>query len=298
MLIAMIDLNIRQLRHFVLVAELGSFRAAAEKAFRSQPALSLSIRELEETLGEPLFEHGTRAKLTTFGQQCLPIAREMVQRHDELGKQMQASARAEAGEVTIALLPSFATRWLPELVRRFASDHPDVQIRLFDDNTRNIQEAVLSGAADFGVVSVIGIDRRLDVEPIAEDLFGVVCGLRHPLLRQRRSLKWRQLAREAIIGNLTHQLLDGTIAGEIVQSPRLFVANMTSLLSIVASGVGVSPLPALALPEKAPGLAFIPLTEPTVRRRIGIVRRHGRMLTPAARAAQELIRVITARHRP
>ena len=289
------EVTIRQLRHFVLVAELGSFRAAAEKAFRSQPALSLSIRELEGSLGEPLFEHGTRAKLTTFGQQCLPIAREMVQRHDDLGRFLWATARAEAGEVTIALLPSFATRWLPELVRRFTRAHPQVQLRFLDDNTVNIQAAVLSGTADLGIVSMSGSDRRLEYESITEDVFGLICSAHHPLARQRGSLRWRQLTGEAIIGNHTHELLAGTSAHAIVDNPRLFVANMTSLLSIVASGSGVSPLPALALPERSPGLAFIPLIGPTVRRRVGIVRRRGRLLSPAARAAEGIIRVLTER---
>ena len=76
------DLSITHYRHFLLVAELRSFRAAAARAFRSQPALSLSIREMEQRLGQPLFERGNRNTLTRFGQDCLPLARELVEHHD------------------------------------------------------------------------------------------------------------------------------------------------------------------------------------------------------------------------
>src|SRR3546814_6003366 len=78
------DLSLQHYRHFLLVAELRSFRAAAARASRSQPALSLSIKEMEHRLGQPMFERGSRVVLTRFGQECLPMARELVEHHDRV----------------------------------------------------------------------------------------------------------------------------------------------------------------------------------------------------------------------
>ena len=76
------DLPIAQVRHFLLVAEHGGFHAAAEKAFRTQPAISKSVQALEERLGGALLEPSRRSVLTPLGRQCLPYLRELVLHHD------------------------------------------------------------------------------------------------------------------------------------------------------------------------------------------------------------------------
>ncbi|MDX1319946.1 MAG: LysR family transcriptional regulator, partial [Oceanospirillum sp.] len=113
------ELKIAQLRHFVWVAELKGFHAAAEKAHRTQPAISLSIRDLETKLGESLFEKRNaktaKTELTPFGQYFLPKAKELITHHDRVAEDMTLLAEHRTGHLRIASIPSIATRILPEL---------------------------------------------------------------------------------------------------------------------------------------------------------------------------------------
>ena len=111
------ELKITQLRHFVWVAELKGFHAAAEKAHRTQPAISLSIKDLENKLGEPLFEKrnakATNAELTPFGQHFMPQAKELIAHHDRIAKDMTLMAEHKTGHLRLASVPSIASRMLP-----------------------------------------------------------------------------------------------------------------------------------------------------------------------------------------
>jgi len=283
------DPGIARLRAFLLVAESGSYRAAAVRAFRSQPAISLAIRELESRLGAPLFEPGARTRLTPFGERCLPLARELIRQHDRLSEAMTRLGRPEEGTLALAVLPSVASQWLPELVKRYTERHPGVNVRVLDDNTRNIQARVASGEADFGICSLGELGPDLDAMPLIRDDFGLVCRRDHPLAAHAGALAWRVLAGFPVLGNLTHVLLGGTGAARYVAEPRVFVSNMTSLISLLERGLGVSPLPALAFPRARSDLVWRRLVQPVVERSIGIVRLRGRSLTPAAVAMEAMV---------
>lgn len=278
--------TIRQLRHFLLIADCGSFRAAADKAFRSQSALSLSIRELEAATGGKLFRPGRQANLSDLGRRCVPIAREIVERYEQ--QVVRLRGLNAAGSVTMAVLPSFATRWLPRFLRLFAERHPDVGLKVVDDNSRNVEELVLTGQADLGVVSLAGPDSRLMTTVLVEDRFGMVCNRAHPLAR-RTWLPWSALANEKILGNLTHWLLAGTDAATYVQGPQLYIANTTSLLALIAEGQWVSPLPVLAVPVGTRSLVAVPLRQPVVSRRIGLIRLTGKSKEPLLDAVEKLV---------
>jgi len=281
-------ITLAQVRAFLLVADHGSYRVAAEHAFRSQPAVSLAIRELEARLGAALFEPHARVQLTPFGASCMPLARELVAQHDRLTESMVRLARPEHGSVAVAVLPSVASQWLPDLLKTFSDRHPQVHVRVLDDNSRNIQTQVITGQADFGICSLSDASADLASTPLVRDDFGLVCRRDHPLGRDGGVLPWRALRGADVLGNLTHALLEGTRAARYVAQPRTFVSNMTSLVAMLERGLGVSPLPALAFPRASPDLAFVPLVEPRVERTIGVVRPAGRSL-PAAAAAMESV---------
>jgi DNA-binding transcriptional LysR family regulator len=278
--------TIRQLRHFLLIADTGSYRAAAERAFRSQSALSLSIRELERSLGGKLFESGRPARLSEFGRRCVPVARDVVERFDQQTRRLRGGA--EGAVVTMAVLPSFANRWLPAFLNEFDRQHPDMQLKVLDDNSRNIEQMVLGGWADLGIVSLPVVDRRLDIKPLMKDVFGLVCSRGHPLAGFEE-LRWSEMEGLQVLGNQTHELLRGTRVERYIASPRLLVANMTSLLSVIAGGLWVSPLPVLAVPPKASEVAAVPLVRPRISREIGLIRMRAKRDVPAISAVEALI---------
>lgn len=283
------DIKLQQLRYFVLVAEHKSYHAAAERAARTQPAISLAIRELEHRLGEPLFERGNKSELTPFGRDCYPQARALLEHYGRVVDQFAKAADKRAGQVAFACVPSFASRMLPPIMDVFARRYPDIEISVEDDTAYNVQQRVLQRRVDFGVSSLWNEDPNLQFEPLLTDEMGLVCRRDHPLAQLGRGLEWGDLEGHTLITNGTVRLLDGTHAQHVMSRARLSVSNMISLLAMLRAGIGVTTLPSLALDRADPDLCFLPLSRPSVERQLGLVvpRRHS--LAPAARALRDCI---------
>ncbi len=282
------DLPVAQVRHFLLVAEHGGFQAAADKAFRTQPAISKSIQALEERLGGALLEPGRRSVLTPLGRQCLPFLRELVLHHDRTAAAVSAFVRKDRGTLTVAAIAALAGNWLPELVSGYLRDHPGVAVRLLDDNSRNVERMVRDGEVDFGVGSLVSEAPEIVFEPLADDAFGLVCSRRHPLAR-RRQLRWDELQGLPLLGTTAHhQLAAWPEEARWLQAPVLQVSTMLTMLALLEANVGVTVLARLGVPAMlADRLAFVPLVAPRRERRLGILRLAGQSLSPAAQAMRE-----------
>lgn len=282
------DVSIIHYRHFLMVADLRSFRLAAARAFRSQPALSLSIREMEQRLGEPLFEPGDRVRLTPYGEKCLPLVREFVAHHERVTAAIGGLARSDTGTLTLGMVGTAASHWLPDLVAHYSAEHPGVSMRLFDDNSETIERMVLTGQVELAVCSPVNPDKRLRFEPLIHDDFGLVCHRDHALAN-RGSVTWREISTLPLIGTVAHRQLAHVPQAAFLMSRPLFVSNMMSLLAMLKRGVGVTVLARLGLPPDAPELRFVPLTRPKVQRTLGMMRLAQRSLSPAAARMREML---------
>ena len=286
------DLKIVQLRHFVWVTELQGFHAAAERAHRTQPAISLSIRDLESKLGQQLFEkrnaRAARPELTPFGVQFLGYAKELIAHHDRVVKDMSLIAQYKSGHLRIASVPSIASRLLPDILTRFIGDATDLHVSLFDDSSEVVLTMVENQQVDFGIASVWEVESDIQFIPIWEDSIGVVCRRDHPLAAEPQ-LSWTQLRGERLIANGTSRLLEGSEADELVADSQFYMSNMISLLAMLEAGMGITTLPRIAFPPEHSRLCFIPLSTPLIHRDIGIVRQANRSLPVAAQALFEFI---------
>jgi DNA-binding transcriptional LysR family regulator len=283
------DVKLQQLRYFVLVAELKSYHAAAERAARTQPAISLAIRELEHRLGESLFERGNKTDLTPYGEHCYPQAKALLEHYGRVVGQMAMAAEKRIGHVSFACVPSFASQMLPNILEVFAQRHPDVHISVEDDAAHHVQQRVIEGHVDFGVASLWSVDSNLHFEPLLKDQMGLVCRLDHPLAQAEGALTWTDLAGYTLITNGTVRLLDGTHAHEIMSQAQFSVSNIISLLATLRAGMGVTTLPRLALDPSDDELCFVPLSNPTVQRELGILTPRRYSLSPAAKALRACI---------
>jgi DNA-binding transcriptional LysR family regulator len=288
------DLSIAHYRHFLLVAELHSFRAAAARAYRSQPALSLSIQEMEQRLGQPLFERTSRVTLTPFGQACLPLARDLVEHHDRVNGAMAGMASRESGLLTLASVATAAIHWIPALIAEYRHAHPGVALRLYDDNSEGVERMVLSGQVELGVCSPVLRDKRLAFEPLWRDAFGLICQREHALAR-RTSVTWKEISTLPLIGTVAHQQLAGYPQAAFMLNRPFFVSNMMSLLAMLERGVGVTVLARLVMPPEMRELVFVPLVRPRIERHLGITRLAGRTLSPAGAGMEALLRASAAR---
>jgi|TARA_R110001632_G_scaffold153168_2_gene270951 LysR family carnitine catabolism transcriptional activator len=288
------ELKIAQLRHFVWVTELKGFHAAAEKAHRTQPAISLSIRDLESKLGEALFEKRNaktaKAELTPFGHYFLPKAKELISHHDRIAEDMALLSENKAGHLRLASVPSIASRVLPSLLQEFVSAAPDLHISFYDDNSAAVLKMIETQRVDFGIAHLFHEEEHPDKKfiPIWQDQIGVVCPNDHPLAQQE-SLHWTSLKRHRLINNGTSRLLEDSEASPLLALSQFYVSNMISLIAMLEAGFGVTTLPWYAFPQENTKLCFIPLADPHVVRRIGIVLLKNKSLTPPARALLDFI---------
>ncbi|MVV51732.1 LysR family transcriptional regulator [Pseudomonas sp. PB120] len=289
------ELKIAQLRYFLLVAELKSFHAAARQAYRTQPAMSLAVRELEQKLGQGLIEKGGgRVELTPFGEHCLPLFRGLIEHHDRIAREVTLLVQHEIGQVSIATVPSVASRLLPGPLARFVAEHPNVQISIQDGTADSVQQLLAQGQVDFAISSMWLADEQVEFSPIINDQVGVVCRADHPLVLAKGALHWSQLQGLPMIRNGTSRLLEGTDAECLLEHSRLSISNMISLIAMLEEGVGISTLPYLAFPQENEKLAFLPLAEPKVERQIGMLTRKGRSLSPAAGALMRFLQANTS----
>ncbi|MEH6576419.1 MAG: LysR family transcriptional regulator [Amphritea sp.] len=288
------ELKIAQLRHFVWVAELKGFHAAAEKAHRTQPAISLSIRDLENKLGEGLFEKRNaktaKTELTPFGKYFLPKAKELIAHHDRVSEDMTLLAEHKTGHLRLASVPSIASRVLPDLLQQFVADTPDLHISFFDDNSDAVLKMVENQQVDFGIAHLFHEQEHSDKTfiPIWEDQIGVVCPNEHPLASSS-GLHWKELRQHRLISNGTSRLLEDSEASPLLGHSQFYVSNMISLIAMLEAGFGITTLPRYAFPKESTTLKFIPLKTPTVTRRIGIVKMSNKSLTPPAQALVDFI---------
>lgn len=291
------EMKITQLRHFVWVAELKGFHAAADKAHRTQPAISLSIRDLETKLGQPLFEKrhtksskATKTDLTPFGHYFLPKARELIAHHDRIAEDMVLLSEHKAGHLRLASVPSVASRLLPEMLLRFVADAPDLHISFYDDNSDAVLKMVENQQVDFGIAGQFYANEHTDKQfiPIWHDRVGVVCRNDHPLAAQK-AVHWQELRQHRLIGNGTSRLLEETVAAPLLERSQFYISNMISLVAMLEAGFGVTTLPWYAFPQESGRLTFVPLTTPEVERCIGIVTLNNKSLIPPAQALVNFI---------
>src|SRR5699024_1383253 len=153
-------LDLRQLRHLVAVADVGSFTAAAEELGLSQPGLSSSIRRLEADVGTVLLQRGTRrVHPTPAGAHLVQAARGLLAAASGARAHVRAMAGLEAGELTIGSVQTFTSVDLADLLARFHARHPGVRITLREDTTTGLLQAVADGEVDLAFVA-------LDEEPL------------------------------------------------------------------------------------------------------------------------------------
>jgi len=287
------DLTLAQLRHFVLVAESRSYRVAAGRAYRTQPAISLSVKELERKLGEPLLERAGKVALTPLGRYCLPRFKSLLEHYDRVSDEVTRLVQKKVGRVSIAAVPSVASRLLPVVVQRILKRYPEIQISIQDDTAEKVQALVQAGRVDFGIANLWHRDADLHFEPLWRDPVGLVCRDDHPLVNHGQGLPWKSLVGYTLIRNGTTRLLSGTAAEPYVQGSPLYVSNMVSLIAMLEAGVAATTLPFLAVPENNARLRFLALVDPGVEREVGLLQTRDSTLSPAAKALKELVMTTT-----
>ena len=288
-------INLTDLQAFVGVAELGSFRAAAESVHLSQPALSRRVEKLEEALGVRLFDRTTRrVSMTAVGRDFSRKARALLDELEGALLAIRDVAATQSGEVTVACVPSAVYYYLPDFIRRYHEKNPRIRVRIIDEAANTVLASVIRGEADFGVNFIGTQEPELDFQPLMQERFVAACRRDHPLARKKR-VSWTELGAYdymTVSKSSGNRLLLDLALAEVAGRPKWFyeVRHVETLLGLVEAGLGVAAVPQLALPGSPDSvLVGVPLVEPVVTRTLGLISRRGRSLPPAAQAFYDLL---------
>ena len=296
-----INCEILDLRAFLAVLELESFHRAAEALHISQPALSRRIQKLEAAIGAPLLERTTRhVAATARGAELVPLVRRMLEEFDGSLFAVRDPGVNRGGLVTIACLPTAAFYFLPTVIRQFNNEYPNIRFRILDLPATDGLQAVARGEVEFGINIMGTADPDLIFDKLVEDPFVLAARNDHPLAA-RTEVDWSELEPHRLItvhrssGNRT--LLDAALARSNIKLRWFYeVTHLSTSLGLVEAGLGISVLPKTATPlGDHPFLVTRPIRNPEVSRTIGIVRRRGAILSPAAERFLQML-IGTWRH--
>ncbi len=287
-------MELHRLRYFVAVAETGSFTRAAAREGVTQPSLSQQILELEKDLDTRLFDRlGRTVVLTAAGSQLLPHAQGVLAAVADAERSVRATA--SGGDLRAGAIPTVAPYLLPNVARRFLKEHSTVRLKLLEDRTERLLEAIHAGELDVGVMALPIRDDRLHVEKLfVEDLvLAVPAG---------HKLAGKPTARLGDLANEPFLLLDDLHCfGDQVLSlcrrggkfePRVACQGeqLGTLLGLVAGGMGVTVVPKMAADaDRSKRLAFLSFAAPAPSRTLCAVWHKQRFRPPAARGFVALL---------
>jgi len=290
------NITIKQIRAFVAVAEVKSFAAASELVHLSQPALSITIKNLEQSIGGQLFARSTRTlSLTPEGLTFLPTAKRLLLDFDDALKDLHALFTLQRGNLALAAMPSFASSHLPQHMIKFRQLYQTINIKIHDVIAEDCAAMVRADQVEFAISFDPGAGDELCFEPLFTDQLVVALRPDHPLMTEQQ-LTWQQLADYPFIAlqspSSIRLLIDSTLAQQNLFLNVVFEANQFATVGqMVATGLGISAIPSLYTKQmQAVGLECRPIGSPAISRRVGIITRKRSPLSQAAAAFVTLVR--------
>ena len=298
------NFSLRQLAAFTVVARTGSFTRAAAETHVTQPALTVQIRNLEAALGLRLLDRNTRrVQLTAVGRELLPVFERVMADIAAVAGGARELAAGDRGIVHVAALPSVCTSLVPAALAELSRTHPGITVLLRDTVAQHVLRLLRSEEADIGVGTFGPGEKGLEIEPLLRDRMVAVMPARHRLAR-RAALRLAELAREPLVSMDTQSsvraLVDRALTDAgVAAPPRYEVTYMSSAAALARAGLGIAILPSTAFElDNTRGLAVVPLADRGLVREIGIARKAGRSMSPAAAVFLAALRLAAAKLSP
>jgi DNA-binding transcriptional LysR family regulator len=294
------NLELRQLRYFVTVADELHFGRAAARLYMTQPPLSQTIQALEEQLGAPLFVRSRRAvALTAAGQALLPEARRMLDQAAELPELVRRAAAGEAGRLALAFVSSADYSVLPPFLRRYRTHYPQVQIAL-QEATSDLQvEDLMHGRIDAGLLIPPLPDkarRDLDYLKVLSEPLIVAAPAGLELLRGGGAVRLADLPRLPLIifpRPIAPALHDAILAcfraAGITPEIGQQAIQMQTIVSLVSAGMGLALVPQSVSNLMRPGVEYRGLVDPTPQVETGLAWRRDNV-SPVLQGFLDLLR--------
>ncbi len=284
-------MEFNQLRYVCAIADTGSFSRAAEHCHVAQPSLSQQVSKLEEELGTRLFDRlGRSVRLTDAGRAFLPHARTALHQTELARSEVDGRRRDARGTIAVGVIPTIAPYYLPGRIAAFARRFPEAVLRVVEETTPVLVEDLRSVAIDVAILSLPLKHREFEIVPLLTERMYAALPPDHPRARAK-SISLKDLRDERFLLLRDGHCFRG-IALAACQRARLDPrvafesGQFSSLLGMVAAGVGVSLVPEMAI-DRGFGCCYVPVSDPQAARTIAAARLKGRSFSRAQHAFME-----------
>ena len=294
-------MEMQQLRYVVAVARTGNFSRAAEQCRVAQPSLSQQIQKLEDELGERLFDRMKReARPTAHGEAFLRRAVRILDEVDAAKREANDARDLIRGKLTVGVLPTIAPYLLPDVMTRFTEIFPGVEVVVQEDTAKRLIKLAHAYEIDVALASLPIEDERLEIRELFSEELLLALPQGHPLTR-KRTVAFGDLENERLI-----VMKDGHCLGDQVLAfcerrglqPRISFrsAQLETIQALVASGLGLSLIPAMAAKADHTGSPeFRSFRPQKPERKIVAIWPKQR---PPSRAASEFLKLIFSKNPP
>src|SRR6202167_3712388 len=279
-----------QLETFLEVARHLSFSRAAEKRFRTRPAISSQIRLLEEEVGAKLLDRsGGKVSLTASGKVFLKFSEDLLESRKAMLSGIAETERVPRGEIVVGANEGTCLHILPEVFAEFKKQYPDVNISIRRSDYAKILESVIDNSVDFGVVSLPVDDTRLKVVLIHRDELVIIAPPQHPLAG-KKSATVAEAAKFALVvpkGGHTRDALEDLFFERKLKPRYIMELDSSELLKRFAAadaGIGFIARSNVIEDVRAKSLSSISISDATIRRDLALIFRKDKSLSRAALA--------------
>ncbi len=301
-------MTLNELRFIVAVAQERNFRRAAEKAFISQPALSLAIQKLEEELGMKIFERGkSEVTVTPVGTAIIEQAQRVLEEAERIRELAVQGKNQLAAPLRVGIIHSVGPYLLPDLIPVLKKVAPQMPLEVEENITANLDTLLRNGKLDVIIIALPFGDAGILTHPLYDEPFEVVVGSDHHWA-DRRSIRAPELADEKVLLLDSGHCFSNQVAEACPELNRKGAeiqqgTSLETIRNMVASGLGITVLPASANSARYRSrlLNVIPFARPIPSRRIALAWRKSFARTQAIEALAQAIaqaKITGIRHLP
>ncbi|MET3840663.1 LysR family transcriptional regulator [Bradyrhizobium sp. OAE829] len=294
--LAMPDLTSRQLQTVLALAEYGSFIAAASLLKTSQPAVTRTIKHVEDVLGIKLFDRSTRSvQITAAGKEFVAVAARIQNDLKITLRSMRELSDQRRGQIIISSIMSVANGKLPGLVSAYRLGHPGIELHVRDGVHGTVIEDVRSGAADFGITYLDDLPVPFLSVRVGSEQFTVVLPRNHELAK-KKSLSLSDLKGAPLVSlpsdSRTRRVIDGAASSVgLTLNHVVTVSQFATMLGFVRAGIGLAIAPKSGVASfLGKELSAVPIRGRPLARDLGIITLKEREPSPAATGLMSLIK--------
>jgi LysR family hydrogen peroxide-inducible transcriptional activator len=289
------NLTLKQLRYFEALARHGHFGRAADACAISQPALSVQIKDLEQSVGTALFERTPRnVRLTPFGQDWAQRVRGILQDIDALGEMARAAQDGLMGRLRIGVIPTIAPYLLPRLISQLAQTYPEIDIDVRETVTPKLVEELGDGLIDTAIVALPISEPNFEEVPLFEENLMLVRPLAeagHPVPSAAQLGEMRLLMLEE-----GHCFREQALSFCSLQGTRggLEGSSLSTLVQMVGAGIGVTLIPEMAVPveTRSAPVGVSRFDAPQPKRSVGMIWRASNPLSAQLRLIADVVKAV------